>query len=411
VYNFGLAAAVGFHNVWPHMSTNTYPWNEWIPGSLNDSQLAELIDAGIIENAVGCAPDFSSFDLTLDDGAYEMVQGSVKPQGGGYEQFLRTEGKYARRLKFDSDQTVVLNPQKTYVFKLREMLSTKLNVSNIHGQATAKSSVGRVDVLARLIVDGMHNYEGFDPTTWRRGNGSMFLEVTPITFHVRVKVGKSLSQLRLFQGKPEHSEVRGKELYEAVLVREPESHADEFLRVDVTNLQFEGRPAATFRAKRENTEPINLWVEKDKDGRPVNRPDPEAYWVPEGSQGDRLRITERNFYIIRSKEKIKLPRGICVYCRAIDETIGEMRIHYAGFVHPYFGYPTETEQAPGTSLIFEVCGHDVDVVLNDNEPLARLQFYRMSQDCAFPPDQKKLSPYSGQTLKLSQFFDDFPIAN
>jgi hypothetical protein len=58
-----------------------------------------------------------------------------------------------------------------------------------------------------------------------------------------------------------------------------------------------------------------------------------------------------------------------------------------------------------------VCGHDVDVVLNDNEPLARLQFYRMSQDCAFPPDPKKLSPYSGQTLKLSQFFDDFPIAN
>jgi hypothetical protein len=124
------------------MSTNTYPWNEWIPGALNDSQLAELIDAGIIENAVGCAPDFSSFDLTLDDDAYEMVQGSVKPQGGGYEQFLRTEGKYARRLKFDSDQTAVLNPQKTYVFKLREMLSTKLNVSNIHGQATAKSSVG-----------------------------------------------------------------------------------------------------------------------------------------------------------------------------------------------------------------------------------------------------------------------------
>jgi len=65
-------------------------------------------------------------------------------------------------------------------------------------------------VLARLIVDGMYNYEGFDDTMWEGGNGSMFLEVTPITFHVRVKEGSSLSQLRFFYGKPEQSIVRGR---------------------------------------------------------------------------------------------------------------------------------------------------------------------------------------------------------
>ena len=32
-----------------------------------------------------------------------------------------------------------------------------------YGQATAKSSVGRLDVLARLIVDGMDHYEAFHP--------------------------------------------------------------------------------------------------------------------------------------------------------------------------------------------------------------------------------------------------------
>ena len=68
---------------------STFPWKEWIPGALNDQQLGELIGLGFIENAGGDSPDYSSFDLRLDDEGYEMVQGSVKPQGGGYEQFLR----------------------------------------------------------------------------------------------------------------------------------------------------------------------------------------------------------------------------------------------------------------------------------------------------------------------------------
>jgi dCTP deaminase len=390
---------------------STFPWKEWIPGALNDQQLGELIGLGFIENAGGCSPDYSSFDLKLDDEGYEMVQGSVKPQGGGYEQFLTSEPGFARRLQFDSDQTAVLEPKKTYVFKLKERLSMKLRDSSIHGQATAKSSVGRVDVLARLIVDGMHSYEEFDTSTWKEGNGSMFLEVTPITFRVRVKAGRSLSQLRLFQGRPEHAEMRGKELYSAVLLRDEAAQPDECLRVDVGNLAIGKRRAAAFRAKGENQAPINLWVEKDEKGDPVGRPDPTAYWDLAESQENRFRITHRNFYILRSKERINLPRGICVYCRAIDETLGEMRIHYAGFVHPYFGFPSKSGQVPGTSLIFEVRGHDVDVVLNDNERLARLHFYRMSQDCAHPPDPKKLSPYNDQTLKLSQFFDDFPITN
>jgi DNA topoisomerase IA len=52
----------------------------------------------------------------------------------------------------------------------------------IYGQATAKSSIGRVDVIARLIVDGMSEYEKFNPD--EVDSGDMFLEITPITFNV-----------------------------------------------------------------------------------------------------------------------------------------------------------------------------------------------------------------------------------
>ena len=47
----------------------------------------------------------------------------------------------------------------TYIFKLNERLESGLSEIGVHGQATAKSSVGRVDVLTRLIVDGMVTYE------------------------------------------------------------------------------------------------------------------------------------------------------------------------------------------------------------------------------------------------------------
>jgi len=55
-------------------------------------------------------------------------------------------------------------------------------------------------------------------------------------------------------------------------------------------------------------------------------------------------------------------------------------------------------------LIFEVRGHDVHVSLRDGERMARLIFYRMSQDATTP--EKK--PYDDQSLQLSKFFGKWP---
>ena len=110
-----------------------------------------------------------------------------------------------------------------------------------------------------------------------------------------------------------------------------------------------------------------------------------------------------------------MPPGIAVYARAIDEEIGEMRIHYAGFAHPFFGWNRQDKE-PGTPLIFEVRGHDVNVSLRDGEILARLRFFRMSQDAVEPKKQDKRpetkgatpdNPYDKQKLQLSKYFADW----
>ena len=138
-----------------------------------------------------------------------------------------------------------------------------------------------------------------------------------------------------------------------------------------------------------------------------NDAEPWKYWdfVPP-DKSTRLSLEKSLFYILKSKELIALPKGVAVYCRAIDESIGEMRIHYAGFAHPFFGR-SRNDHKIGTPLIFEVRGHDVNVSLQDGETMARLQFYRMSED-ANPEDADPEGPYEEQTLKLSKFFQPWP---
>ena len=94
----------------------TVPWKEWIPGALNKSQVKALIQDGCIENAQNSAVDYSSFDLTLDEMGWEMIQGSVKPFGGGYSNFLDTEKEFVRKL-VPVNGVFTLMPKKTYLFR------------------------------------------------------------------------------------------------------------------------------------------------------------------------------------------------------------------------------------------------------------------------------------------------------
>jgi dCTP deaminase len=386
-------------------------WAEWFPGVLSKAQMKDLCDNGYIIGVTDQAIGYSSIDLTLSDEGYRMEKGSVKPFGGRYIHDI-IKKKLAKKIHADTDGIFTLDAKKTHLFKLRESLRN-LKKAKIYGQATAKSTIGRVDVLARLIVDGMDYYDSFDPKGLENGNGELYLEVTPITFKVRVKIGEPLSQLRLFRGQPDTSEIKGDELklYECPLYN-AEGDDDRSLSVDLSSTPISKKEVVAFCAKRnENHNPIDLWeVEKDRE---EEKPCPSKYWNFEKADDNRrLMITKNNFYILRSKERIALPGQVAVYCRAIDETIGEMRIHYAGFVHPFFGEKREDSQK-GTPLIFEVRGHSVDVSLNDGEKMARLIFYRMSEKCIPESKPKKKperekDPYNNQELQLSNLFKDWP---
>ena len=377
------------------------PWKEWIPGVLCKKQVQELCPQGYIEDVADWDSDdlyknpidYSAVDLSLTGEAYQMTRGSVKPFGNRYMHFSTTLGLVKR---LPEAEIYELKRANTYLFKLREKLNLPKE-ARIYGRATAKSTFGRMDVLARLIVDGMDEYEGFDPEGAARGNGDMYLEITPMTFDVRVKSGISLSQLRLFRGRPEDSEIRGQEVYEPLLHVDNGCEMDGSLSVNLKPTPISGHEACAFRANpmKEDDEPIDLWKREEVI--------PCKYWkLLKSDEQDRLKIHKTHFYLLRSKEMISLTEGVAVYCRATDEAIGE--IHYAGFVHPFFG-KERGDGLEGTPLMFEVRGHDVDVSLKDGEKMARLIFYRMSRPCV---KEEKVVSYNKQTLKLSKIFADWP---
>jgi dCTP deaminase len=374
----------------------------WIPGVVCKEQLRKLIKNGFLKDTnpeFDGASDHSSLDLHLTAEAFKM-KGSIKPCGGEYSVFYQNK-KLAEPLRPNRKGEFELFRNQTYIFKILENFSPLVKESNIYAQATAKSSIGRVDVVARLIVDGMHVYEYMEPKGVSSGN--MFLEITPITFNVKVKAGISLSQIRFFVDNPSKSIISSESISKTVL--RGGIHNDGTLSIDLSNEVVGGLKVAAFSGwgvKDGNKEFVPLWGKETLQ--------PYSFWkcIPsdfiEGKA--RLTIEPDKFYILRSKERIALPKGVAVYCQAMDETLGEMRIHYAGFAHPFFGM-NRADEKDGTPLIFEVRGHNVKVNLTHGEKLAKLVFYRMSEDCKLNKEHVS-EKYNNQELQLSKLFKPWP---
>jgi len=58
-----------------------------------------------------------------------------------------------------------------------------------------------------------------------------------------------------------------------------------------------------------------------------------------------------------------------------DPSMGELRIHYAGFFDPGFGYGLS--DILGTKAVLEVRAHEVPVVIEDRQIIGRLVYSRM----------------------------------
>jgi dCTP deaminase len=293
----------------------------------------------------------------------------------------------------DISAGAVLEKGCVYVVPLLESLNLK---SGVTAFANPKSSTGRLDILTRLIADGSAGFDRLD----KGYQGPLYVEIAPRTFSVVVYAGSRLNQLRFRRGSPVIAASELQRLHDTGQLVIDEANEQNFadrkmLRLSV-DLHGTGKGTLIgYRAKK-HTDRIDL--EK------IAHYDPLEFWEPIVYQRDPPLILDPNdFYILATKEAVRIPPDLAAEMVAYDTSVGEFRVHYAGFFDPGFGWGDAVSKA-----VLEVRSHEVPFTLEDGQTVGWLQYERMAgkPDRLYGAGLK--SNYQGQGLALAKQFKPFP---
>lgn len=295
----------------------------------------------------------------------------------------------------------VLGVGKTYLIPIVESLH--IEGTDLTAYCNPKSSTGRLGLSTRLVTSGYGENTGnaFDKITNRTDYRSkLFLFVTPLAFPVSVKENDTLHQMRIILGDDEFKLTHDDILYEYDLKREivygfdpmTTNNPDIPVGIDLEGLNSE---FVGYVATRYPVEPIYI-------NKPRTYPR-EYYWAPMIKPRDGIvRLDPGRFYIMASSTKVSIPPHLCGEMVPFDQTLGEFRIHHAGFFDPGFGFGNEGEVS-GAHGVFEIVPHTT-IFLTHGQNVASLRLEKM----LFPP-QKPYgyginSNYQAQTLALAKQF-------
>lgn len=333
----------------------------------------------------------ASLDLRLGEKAHR-IQSTFLPDNQSVKDKLRDHLMH----EVDLRDGGVLEQGVAYLIELDESLRLP---EGLRGKANPRSSTGRLDIFTRLVTDHSHRFDEV-----RDGyEGPLYVQVISRSFTLRVHAGACLNQLRFIRGDATTSNEEIEKLVNetpllldgdaAIRLGEIALSGGLFLRVSLRGV---GRTDLVgFRAKK--TSPL-LDLSKTAHYRIHD------FWdFVFCDEKGRLVLDPEDFYILRSKEKVRIPPGYGAEMVAYEPASGELRTHYAGFFDPGFGYGAEGE-VPGTVAVMEVRAHDVSFVIEDGQRFCRLQLERMlfQPDAVYGP--KLGSAYQYQDLTPSKHF-------
>lgn len=349
-----------------------------------------MVAEGRIRSRTPVAPDQiqpSSIDLRLGHEAYRVRASFL---AGGDATITRKLEKY-RLHTIDLTRPAVLEKGCVYIVPLQEELALSADIS---GKANPKSSTGRVDIFTRLITDEGRRFEVV-PAGYR---GRLYAEVVPRTFSVVVRQGERLSQLRLFQGEhaPSDELLRELETRESLVYLPDDTRGEATIQNGLRlSVDLEGDSEIIgYRAKK-HAPLIDL--------ARVQYYDPEEFWDPiRRNESRSLILDPEDFYILASRERVRIPADYAAEMVPFDPTIGEFRIHYAGFFDPGFGYGSG--DINGARAVLEVRSHEVPFVLDHGQIVASLVFEDLIERPRMLYGEGIGSSYQRQGLKLSKHF-------
>ena len=361
-------------------------------GILPSQTIRELIDGGRVAGSPPITPEQiqpASLDLRLGDIAHR-VRASFLP---GPNSTVEAKINDLRMTRVDLTSASVFEKDCVYIVPLLEEVHLPDNIS---GKANPKSTTGRLDVFTRLITDYGVEFDRV-PAGYK---GKLYAEIVSRTFTVRIRAGMKLSQLRFVQGVADSQDREIKKLdREQTLVYMDENsptkaRLDRGLRITVNLEASEKGEVIAYKARR--NAPV---IELDR----INYYSPVEFWeARQQGTAKGLILDAGDFYILASRERVRVPPDFAAEMVPFDPSDGEFRIHYAGFFDPGFGYGSS--EIKGTRAVLEVRAHEVPFLLEHGQLVGRLNYMPLLSR----PDKiygvQIGSSYQQQALALSKQF-------
>ena len=284
-----------------------------------------------------------------------------------------------------------------YLVPLQESLALP---PHIEGGTSPKSSTGRLDIFVRLLTDNAATYDTVAPGY----TGPLYVEISPLTFPIIIREGDRLNQLRLRQGDVRVSDAELTTLHKEIpLLRQQEiaqMAQGLWISIDLHGNQTNSKgdnPVVGYKAKH-HTQPIDL--------ARINGYQWSNFWEPITRANSKpLILYPEEFYIFASSEGICVPPSHAAELVAYDTRVGEIRVHYAGFFDPGFGYNLNAPTTNGTTAVLEVRAHDVPCVLEHGQPIGRFLYEKLLQNPTRTYGSEIGSNYANQGLKLAKQFN------
>ncbi len=378
--------------LFPELEKDRKPAAGVTTGILPYQDIVKLIAGGRISAAGGVDESQiqpASLDLRLGATAWR-VRASFLP---GKTSTVQAKIDRMKMHRIDLTKPVVLEKGCVYIAELMEELKLPADIS---GRANPKSSTGRLDIFTRLITDAGAEFEGVAAGY----KGKLYVEIMPHTFSVLAQQGTRLNQIRFVRGKPPPSDAKLDELDQTLQL--VYSDADGPLPAMIKNglwisVDLEGDTShgiIGYRAKH-HAPLIDL--------SQINHYDPLEFWEPIARTADRsLVLNPDDFYILVSRERIRIPSSFAASMVPYDPSVGEFRIHYAGFFDPGFGYGAN--DVNGARAVLEVRSHDVPFLIEHGQDVGRLIYERLLGEPEKIYGVNIGSNYQSQGLKLGKQF-------
>lgn len=353
-------------------------------GVLADHQIRAMIAAGQIASDMPVADGQiqpASLDLRLGDVAYRVRASFL----AGRSRTIRDRLEDFKMHEVPLGDGAVLEKGCVYVVPLMERLSLP---NGMTAAASAKSSIGRLDLLTRIITDHGVEFdrvpEGYD--------GPLYVEICPRSFSVVAQPGQMLNQIIFRQSKTQMSDAELAALHADTPIVSGDPVISDGLGFSV-DLKPESGTLVGYRAK-----PHTGVVDLSK----LNHYDPADFWEEVHTKDGWIILDPGAFYILVSREAIVIPPMQAAEMAPYLAMVGEFRVHYAGFFDPGFGYADAG--GAGSRGVLEVRCHEAPFVLEHGQVVGRLVYEHMSAMPEALYGREIKSNYQGQGLKLSKHF-------